>query len=30
MPRGSGAPMLMLQGSGEVEIVLDGLGAPEA
>jgi hypothetical protein len=25
MPRGSGAPVLMLQGSGEAEIVPDGV-----
>jgi hypothetical protein len=30
MSRGSGAPMLMSQGSGKAEIVLDRLGAPEA
>jgi hypothetical protein len=30
MLRGSGTPLLMLQGLGEVEIVLDGPGAPEA
>jgi hypothetical protein len=28
--RGSGTPMLTSQGSGEVEIVPDGAGAPEA
>jgi hypothetical protein len=30
MPRGSGTPMLMSQGSGEAEIVPDGAGVPEA
>jgi hypothetical protein len=30
MPRGSGAPILTLHGSGEAEIVPDGPGAPEA